>query len=458
LQVSKLEKSIGIEVYSTSSLGIGGTIRQRPSDFIVQEVLADSSKAEVSQSAEHQVLGSSLNINRYLLCVLVKRNWDTFSAVKAVADQIGVRMNRIQIGGIKDAKAVTAQHITIEDATIADAQKVNIKDIEIRPIGYVRNKLSPYFLLGNQFQIIIKTISHPKATIKKRVEETIKELEAKGGIPNFFGHQRFGTARPITHLVGKAIVKGDFRRAAMLFLAKSSLHEHQQSRIARQELHNTQDFKHASKNFPKQLRYERLMLAHLAQKPDDFIGAFRRLPNKLLELFPQAYQSYLFNKFLSKRIQNGISLGKAEVGDHVVNVERTGLPMPKMHRTADAQKLADINIAVKAGKMRIAIPLIGFKQQFSQGKQGEIEKQIMEEEGLNPQNFRISEMPTISPRGELRTILTPLNDFSLVKISKDSTNSSKSNADVSFMLYRGSYATIFIREIVKPCNPIKSGF
>ena len=134
----------------------------------------------------------------------------------------------------------------------------------------------------------------------------MQELEALGGIPNFFGHQRFGTTRPITHLVGKALVRGDFEEAAMLFLAKPSVHEHPASRQARQELQSTKNFKQALENFPKQLRFERLMLNHLADNPDDFVGAFQRLPVKLQELFVQAHQSYLFNRFLSERIKHGL--------------------------------------------------------------------------------------------------------------------------------------------------------
>jgi tRNA pseudouridine13 synthase len=259
-------------------------------------------------------------------------------------------------------------------------------------------------------------------------------------------------------LVGKAIVKGNFRKAVMLFLAKPSPHEHPESRQAREQLHTTQDYKQALKNFPKQLRYERLMLRHLAKKPDDYVGAFRRLPIKLRELFPQAYQSYLFNKFLSRRITRGLPLVRAEVGDYVVNVERSGLPMLNMYRIASTQTLDEIDKTVKAGRKRIAIPLVGFKQHPSQGVQGKIEKQVLEEEGISPENFKIKAMPEISARGELRTAMTPLNNFSLDEVSEDSVNPSKYEAKVSFTLYRGSYATIVLREIMKPRNLLLAGF
>ncbi|MEM2105845.1 MAG: tRNA pseudouridine(13) synthase TruD, partial [Candidatus Bathyarchaeia archaeon] len=334
----------------------------------------------------------------------------------------------------------------------------NVKDIEVHPISYLRHELSPYYLLGNSFNIAIRAINHSKASIKKRIEKIIEELRAVGGVPNFFGHQRFGTVRPITHIVGKALVKGNFKKAVMLFLAKPSPYEHPESKKAREQLLKTLNFKQALKNFPKQLYYERLMLQHLAQKPKDFLGAFRKLPIKLRELFPQAYQAYLFNKFLSQRIASGLPLNKAEVGDYVVSVQRSGLPFPQMCRVVKTENRAEVNEAVKAGRMYLAIPLIGFRQKSSQGIQGEIERQILEEEGITPENFRITLMPEISSKGELRTALTPLNNFQLKEITVDAANSSKKMARISFMLHRGSYATTLLREIMKPRNLVKAGF
>jgi len=458
LLIPELEKQIGIEIYATKSFGIGGVIRKSIDDFVVEEVLVDGSKAEVSLSAKHEALGASPSPNRHLLCVLVKRNWDTFSAVKVVADQLGISMGRINTGGIKDAKAVTAQHITIEDASIEDAWKANIKDIEVRPLGYIRSKLSSYYLLGNSFRITIRSISYSVPTIEKRITETVEELKSLGGAPNFFGHQRFGTTRPITHLVGKAIVKGDFKKAAMLFLAEPSPHEHPSSRLAREALQETQDFKQALRDFPKQLRYERLMLRHLAERADDYLGAFKQLPVKLQMLFPQAYQSYLFNRFLSGRVQAGLPLDKAEVGDYVVAVERSGLPMVTMFKVVSAENHVQINKDVQARKMCLALPLIGPKQSSSFGAQGVIEKRIMEQEDVVNRDFRVEGTSAMSSRGELRSAITLLNGFSMHEVACDSYDQSKHEATVSFALHRGSYATIVLRELMKTRDPLKAGF
>jgi tRNA pseudouridine13 synthase len=458
LCVPKIEKLIGMEVYATRSLGIGGVIREFIEDFVVEEMLVNGAVARIRQQyVENQDFKPSIN-ERYLLCVLVKRNWDTFEALKAVARQLNIRLRQMHIAGIKDAKAVTAQHITLEDVSPEAVKRVNIRDIEIRPVGFFRHKLSSYYLLGNSFNITIRELRRSKSVIQKRINETIKELEELGGVPNFFGHQRFGTTRPITHLVGKAIVKGDLRKAVMLFLAKPSFNENPESRQAREQLWKSQDFQKALKNFPKQLRYERLMLRHLAKKPEDFAGAFKTLPVKLQMLFPQAYQAYLFNKFLSRRIASGLPLNRAEVGDYVVSVQHSGLPLLTMNKVVKTETFAEINEALKAGRMRLALPLIGFKQKPSQGLQGEIEKQILEEEGITPENFKIHFMPEISLKGELRTVLTQLISFQLIDVSTDSVKPHKNKAKLSFILPRGSYATILLRELMKPRNLIKARF
>ncbi len=458
MRVPRIDKLLGIDVYATDTFGIGGVIRQSVEDFAVEEVLVDGSKAQREQDTEHRVLGASPNRQRYLLCVLVKRNWDTLIAIKNIAKQLGIDQKRVQIAGIKDAKAVTAQHITIEHGLMEDTAKVNVKDIEVRPVGYVREGLSQYYLLGNNFTIKIKAIHHSESTIKRRITETSGELANVGGIPNFFGHQRFGTTRPITHLVGKAIVKGDFEEAAMLFLAKPSVHEHPSSRQARKELQSTKDFKLALQNFPKQLRFERLMLNYLVEKPDDFVGAFKQLPIKLQALFVQAYQSYLFNRFLSERIRNGFSLNTAEAGDYVVHVERSGLPMVNMAKIAGAANLAEINDLVKAGKMRVALPLLGTKQRLSEGTMGHPQKQILEEEGTGAKNFEINAMPQIGRRGGLRAVVAPIKNFKLNGVSASANNCRERQAELSFLLLRGSYATVLLREMMKPRDPISAGF
>jgi tRNA pseudouridine13 synthase len=458
LSVPEIDELLGLGVYATETAGIGGVIRESMHDFLVEEVLVDGSKAQIEEVLKNKVLGATRVEQRYLLCALVKRNWETFITVRNIAKQLGISQRRIQIAGIKDAKAVTAQFVTIENCSFEDISKINIRDVEVCPIGYVRDAISPYFLLGNSFVIRVKAIRFSEATVEKQMAETVRRLGSIGGIPNFFGHQRFGTTRPITHLVGEAIVKADFEKAAMLFLAKPSVHEHPSSKQARKELQSTRNFKQALQDFPKQLRFEKLMLRHLIEKPGDFVGAFGRLPPKLQRFFVHAHQSYLFNRFLSERIKNGISLNEAEIGDFVLNIERSGLPMFQTAKIADSKNISDVNKLIKTGRMRVALPLIGFRQRLSKGDMGRIEKEILNEENVETANFELDAAPDMSGRGCLRAVITPLREFQMLGFKTCETNREEHYANLSFMLLRGSYATVFLREVMKPNDPIHSGF
>ncbi|TRO48734.1 tRNA pseudouridine(13) synthase TruD [Candidatus Bathyarchaeota archaeon] len=332
-----------------------------------------------------------------------------------------------------------------------------LSDITLYPIGYVREHLSSYYLLGNNFKININNLDSSELEIKTTIKKTIEQLNEIGGIPNFFGYQRFGTIRPITHLVGKAIIKDDFKKAILTYLVNCSELENPYSREARKDLARTQDFKKSLHKFPKQLRFERLILNHLSKKPNDFIGAFKRLPFKLQMLFIQAYQSYLYNLFLSKRIEQGFSFKKAIIGDFAVNIDRSGLPMPQTGKLVNIENIEKINKSIKLEKMCIALPLVGFKQGFSSGKIGEMQKNIFEIEGITPENFRVKIIPRISGRGNLRAINIPLKKFKLKKVFSES-NRFKNRININFMLHKGSYATILLREILKPLDPVKAGF
>jgi tRNA pseudouridine13 synthase len=441
-----------MEVYATKTDGVGGSIKASVDDFIVEEALIDGSKASISGTVPSSVLGSTSQRQRYLLCILIKRNWDTFIAIKNTAKSLGINPVRVQFAGIKDAKATTAQYITLENALIEDVAKVDVKGVQVYPVGYMRDMFSLFYLLGNNFTITIKNLNTPQSAVKARIEQIVQEMNSIGGIPNFFGHQRFGTSRPITHLVGKALMQGRFEEAAMLFLAKPSVHEHPESRQVRQELQETGDYKRASETFPKQLRFEKLMLNYLAENPVDFVGAFQRLPPKLQALFVQAHQSYLFNRFLSRRIKRGLPLNTAEEGDFVVSIERAGLPLTTAEKLVTAQNSGQINDALRTGRMRVALPIWGIKQKLSNGVMGEVEREILTEEGLEIENLKINVMSRTSGRGSLRAVTAPVRNFKLTSADNGSS------ATLSFMLLRGCYATVYLRELMKPTDPLTAGF
>lgn len=242
----------------------------------------------------------------------------------------------------------------------------------------------------------------------------------------------------------------------MLFLAKPSPSEHPASRQARERLRDTRDFKGALEYFPSQLRFERVMLGYLAEKPSDFFGAFLRLPTRLQQLFVQAHQSFLFNRFLSERLKRGFAVDRAEVGDFVVGVERSGLPLTKMPKMATPANEPSVNAQVKAGKMRVALPIVGLKPRLSLGVMGEIEAEILKKEGIELGKVRGNPLSMAGGAGGLRTAVAPVAEFeSHVSAGPDGD---ECEAELSFFLQRGSYATVLLREIMKPADPLSAGF
>ena len=48
--------------------------------------------------------------------------------------------------------------------------------------------------------------------------------------------------------------------------------------------------------------YEKTMLQHLAKYPNDYAGALRKIPKRILRIYPHAYQSHIFNQQLTHAI------------------------------------------------------------------------------------------------------------------------------------------------------------
>jgi len=173
------------------------------------------------------------------------------------------------------------------------------------------------------------------------------------------------------------------------------------------------------------------MLSHLAMRSGDFIGAFHRLPKKLCQLFVQAYQSYLFNRFLSESIRRGLLQESPAEFSYKLTIDTREYP---------------------------ALPLIGYQQTLSTGKQGEIEEEIFQDEEVQQSNFKIPLMPEISSKGKLRTADTTVKDLVPSESVEDEANLDKRKMSLSFALMKGSYATTLLREFMKPENPVEAGF
>ena len=421
--------TIGIGLYCTKTPGIGGVIRQEIEDFCVEEL---TNRIESTNG-------------QYLIAELTKTNWDIHHLVRDLARILRISQSRFGWAGTKDKRAITKQKICIWDLSEAELSRVKLKDIELKPIGRSNKKVSLGDLWGNRFQIMIRNIDLSYDETWVRVETITKELE--NGAPNFFGVQRFGENRPVTHVVGEAMLRGDIKDAALTYIARPFPEENEEIRKARQFVWETGDFKEGLKIYPIHFQYERAMMNHLIAHPDDYAGAFRALSPKLMELFLHAYQSYIFNRILSRRIESGMSFDEAFDGDIVCFKNEMGLPDHSRLQKVTFGNLDGINNLVNRGRAFVTAPIVGYETQFAQGDAGEIEHAIVAELNVDLEGFKVPTMPELSSKGLRREIIVPFKPE--ISVEEDELNIGKTKVVLGFSLQKGSYATTILREYMK---------
>jgi len=412
------ERLCGMEVYGSKGEGIGGTLKQSCEDFVVRELYHEPKLSDEG---------------RYLLVEVEKTCWETHMLAKEMAKRLHVSHRRIGFAGTKDRRARTTQLMSIYGLRWEDVQHLRIRDVSLRFVGYAQRDVGLGDLVGNEFSIRVRGCACEGETCEERIATITHELEVLGGAPSFFGHQRFGTTRPITHEVGRLLVMGDVEAAVMCYIAKPFAEEPEEARLAREHLWEAyvagaheQALKHALHEYPTHLRYERAMLDCLIS--GGYEDAVRVLPKNLQHMLVHAFQSYLFNRFLSERIRRGVPLNEPQVGEWVRLAH--GAERVEKHNLSMARRLARLK------KAEVCLPLVGYDTDTLP----DYAKRIMEEEGVEPSQFRLSALSELSSKGTIRPIATSLPRGAVVE-GKDVV--------FEFVLSKGCYATSVLREYTK---------
>jgi tRNA pseudouridine13 synthase len=385
--------------------GIGGRIKAKPQDFVVEEIPL----YEPSGEGQHVYVG------------LEKRGLSTYQAISSIARQLGVPTRGIGYAGLKDARAVTRQTISIDGVDPARVEALDLPGVVILWVDRHRNKLKMGHLAGNRFAIRVRDVD---SEAEAKAGAVLDEL-GRRGVPNYFGEQRFGVRRN-THRLGRAMLHGDANALAHEYLGGSQPGDPPQAQAARRAF-DAGDYQAALAKWPASQREERRVLEAAVRHDGDVQRGLRLLDKKLRRLFVSAYQSYLFNRLLAARIQ---TLDRLELGD-VAFIHASGAAF-LVEDPAIEQPRADRFEISPSG------PLYGPKAFLAEGRPGQQEQDLLSESGLALDEFRL---PGIKLKGARRPYRIPLTE---VQIGWDG------GLMLSFRLPPGSYATEVLREVMKP--------
>jgi len=410
--VPNIDRMAGIEIYSTKFDGIGGSIKVRYEDFNVLELLVEPILRDLSKKAD--------NVYRFPLLVLQKRGLDSNHAIFEISDQLGTK---IRVLGIKDSKAVTSQYATCEGKKFREGMTAHTK---LSLLGFSKRPINKSHIMGNQFEV---RVSNP---LRNDISEFITEI---GNIPNYYGLQRFGSERLVTHLVGRAIINENFKEAVEIFLCHTTEYDTQFSKEIREKCNDPNNYVKVIKIIPKGMDLERNLLRSLLDGKG-YKNALRSIPINIRRLFVHAYQAYLFNKCLSSMLRRGESINSCVKNDFCFKLENQ-MALGKLikYTNDDTTNLVP------------AMQLPGYSFKSKDGRFEDKMSIIMKEENISPKNFHVKEMQELSVEGGFRQLPLLVTDFSYCE-----------NLIVKFKMPIGSYATILLRELMKPEDPIKSGF
>jgi tRNA pseudouridine13 synthase len=412
--IPQIDSRAGIDCYCTSFAGTGGSIKHGNEGFMVSELVDESLDISLSYNESH----------RYPLYVLEKQDIDSNHALFEIERELHMRF---RVMGIKDAKAVTTQYAGMERVTRNPPTELRSRHTRLTLKGFTKHPLERRFLAGNKFEIRI---------YNSRSSDLSSFVPQISKVGNFYGLQRFGSERLVTHLVGREIVKRNFTQAVELLLSYTTEFDTQMSRDIRNKCTDPRNYREVLKMLPRGMDIERQVLSALVAGRNA-IAALRAVPIMIRRLFVQAYQAYIFNRCLSRAIMRGEDLLQPRAGDLCFEME--GL--------VTFGRIIKYNPDSKT-KLVPAIRMAGYSFQPGKGRFENITRTVLQEEEIAPKDFYIKEMQELSHQGGFRQAPLWCTDFWY----------ERDPLKVSFKLPKGSYATTLLREIIKPDDPIRSGF
>lgn len=327
-----------------------GVIKERHEDFRVEEVPA----YEPCGAGDHVYIR------------IEKRGLSTMRAIRDVARALGVRPRDVGVAGLKDARGVCRQTLSVEHLEPRRAAELDLPRIRVLGVERHRNKLRTGHLAGNRFAIRLRETEPERAAEARELLERLSAI----GAPNYYGPQRFG-ARGDTWEIGRALLLGDHERAAQLICGDPRPGLDEGAVLTARELYDAGRLEQAVRSWPRGYGDSARLCRALARRPGEHERCVMGLDRKLLGLYVSALQSYLFNAVVASRIG---SLGRLAIGD-LAWKHKNGAVFLVEDASAEQPRADRFEISPSG-------PMFGRRMTRPAGLAAEIEDEVLECEGL----------------------------------------------------------------------------
>ncbi len=389
---------------------VPGAIKRRYEDFCVEEIPA----YEACGAGDHCYF------------VIEKQGLATMRAVNDIARELGVLSRDIGLAGLKDARAVTRQMLSLEHVDPARIRALELPRIKVLSVSRHGNKLKIGHLRGNRFRIKLRESDPGRLGDIRAVLDVLE----RRGVPNYFGQQRFGS-RGDTWQLGHGILRKDPQTVIDLMLGKSTAHDTGDVLKARQ-LYDAGHYGAAAKAWPYGYRDNARACRVMEKTHGNHRRAMYAVDPRLKKFFVSAYQSHLFNHLLAERIGE---IDRVQAGDLAYKHEN-GAVFRVEDAAAEGPRAAAFEISATG-------PIFGYRMTEAGGEPGRLEQAILAAEGVSLDEFRfIKGMKVHGARRPLR--------FRMADLSLDAgADDHGAYVELAFTLSAGCYATMILREICK---------
>ncbi len=394
--------------------GVGGVIKTRPEDFLVEELPL----YEASGSGDHTY------------ALIEKKGIGTREALDRLARALSVVRREIGLAGLKDARAVARQWISLEHVGPQQLEQVSVPDVRILRTTRHTNKLKPGHLAGNRFAVRLRKLALPLPQASETAGQVLSVLSRRG-VPNYFGPQRFGN-RQDNQRLGKAVVKNDVAVFTDLLLGHPDEELDSPPVFQARTLYEQDRYEEAARLWPGHFFDQRRALRILTQSHGNKKRVFHTIDKHLKGLYISAYQSDLFNRILAARMPDIDRLLLGDMAYLHVNGACFRVEQPEVEQP-------------RCGRFEISPtgPLLGGRTTRLTGPAGAIENPVLDAENLDENDFR--RMKHLGARGGRR----PLRFQPRAAAVTSGEDDLGPYLEFRFELDAGCYATSLIAEITK---------